>query len=104
MWMWCVVLCCTSRWIPVGLISAGNSTRRLSDVAMILMLGTTGVALWHCVNREVIPSRRRFLQSMSRLKWDRKSTLMLGSSTSAAMRHHVKSRCSPSFRLLETHP
>ena len=106
--VWCVVLCCTPRCIPVGLVSAGNSAMRLSKVAslaMTLMLGTAGVTVWPCVNREVIPSRRRlFLQSTSRLKWDRKSTPMMGSSTSATMKHHVKSRRSPGFRLLETHP
>ena len=37
LWVWCVVLCCTSRWIPVGLVSAGNSARRLSKVASLVM-------------------------------------------------------------------
>jgi hypothetical protein len=63
---WCVELCCTSRWIPVGLVSAGNLARRVSEVAalaMILLLGTAVVALSPHENREVIPLRRRFLQS-----------------------------------------
>jgi hypothetical protein len=28
--MWCVVLCGTGRWLPVGFVSAGNSSKSLS--------------------------------------------------------------------------
>jgi hypothetical protein len=65
--MWCVVLCRTSRWTPVGLVSSGNSTRRpsiVSSVAMVFTLGTNDGAVLPGVDSDATPSRRRlFLQS-----------------------------------------
>jgi hypothetical protein len=64
--VWCDVLCRTSRWIPVALVKAGNSSRRLSGGVSALMtftLGTDGGTMWPGVEREVNQWRRRlFLQ------------------------------------------
>ena len=66
--IWCVVLCPTSRWMPVGFISSGNSSRMLSGglpPTMTFTLGTDGGALRPGVDSEMAPSSRRlFLQSM----------------------------------------
>jgi hypothetical protein len=44
------------------------------------------------------------LQSTRRPKWDKKSTPMMGSSTSATIKRQAKSRRSPKFKLYATHP
>ena len=70
MQMLCKVLCRTLRLIPVGLVSSGNSARRLSAVVslvIVFMLGTDVCAARPGVESDVTPSTRRlFLQSMRR--------------------------------------
>jgi hypothetical protein len=62
-----MVLCCTKRSVPVGLVSSGNFARRLSGgipLALVFTLGTDVGAVWPGVNKDVTTSGRRlFLQS-----------------------------------------
>jgi hypothetical protein len=65
--MWWTVLCCTSRWTPVGRMRSGNSERMLSTGVLALMsliLGTRELAAWADADKDVTPSSTRLrLQS-----------------------------------------
>ena len=106
--MWWTVLCRTSRWIPVGRVSAGNWARRSINGALLPMVFTLGMdvgAAWPGADRDVVPSRRRLLrQSTRRPKWARRSAPMMGIWTSATTKRQVKSRRNPKLRLREIHP
>jgi hypothetical protein len=55
--MWWRVLCSTSRWIPVGRVSAGNLLRRSINGALLPIVFTLGMdvgAAWSGADRDVV--------------------------------------------------
>jgi hypothetical protein len=63
--MWSMVLCRSSRWIPVGVVSSENSFKRLwACLLRWFSNDTDGVAMSPDADKDVTPSSRRlFLHS-----------------------------------------
>jgi hypothetical protein len=71
---------------------------------MALRLGICELASWAGTDNDVTPSSRRlFLQSIKRQKWERKSGPMRGCVTSATTNRHVKSRRNPRLWVRGSH-
>jgi len=107
-WMWCVVLFRLSQWLLAGFLSPGNSSRWIFvgvPPTITFTLWTAGDGMRPSVDSDVTPSSRRlFLQSTRSPQCDCRSTPMIGSSTSAITKRHMKSQRSPRFRHHEVHP
>ena len=105
----CDVLCCAGprggsllAWSAREFLQEAVWWRASSDN---FTLGTDGVAMRPDVDSDMTSlSRGLFLQSTRRPYWESRSTPMMGRSTSAITKRHVKSRRSSRFRLLEAHP
>jgi hypothetical protein len=92
----------------VGRMKSGNSERIVSTEESPLIIFTLGVcelAAWAGADDDVTASSRRlFLQSNRRPKWERKSAPMRGCVMSATTNRHVNSRRNPRLRLRGSHP
>jgi hypothetical protein len=87
--MWWKMLWRTSRWTPVG---SERTVSAEEPPLMTFKLGVCELAAWAGANNDVTASSRRlFLQSTRRPKWDRKSAPMRGCVTSATTNRHVNS-------------
>jgi hypothetical protein len=111
-WAWCspdVVdgVGRTSRWTSVERMRSGNleksvDRRRATDD---FHAGVCELAAWAGADNDVAPSSRRlFLQSTRRPKWERKSAPMRVCVTSATTNRHVNSLRNPRLRLRCSHP